>query len=72
MKWTRTSDWPGGAVVAADSIFVGDQRHGVITDRRPIAITITAVQDMDILRGVLGDDQLTFVGYSYGTELGAM
>ncbi|RDD84339.1 alpha/beta hydrolase [Streptomyces parvulus] len=30
------------------------------------------VHDMDIIREVLGDDKLTYVGYSYGTELGAM
>ncbi|MFJ2558586.1 MULTISPECIES: alpha/beta hydrolase [unclassified Streptomyces] len=30
------------------------------------------VRDMDIMRKVLGDDQLTYLGYSYGTELGAM
>ncbi|MFF0739027.1 alpha/beta hydrolase [Streptomyces sp. NPDC004111] len=30
------------------------------------------VRDMDIMRQVLGDDRLTYLGYSYGTELGAM
>ncbi|MDL5206350.1 alpha/beta hydrolase [Streptomyces sp. ALI-76-A] len=30
------------------------------------------VRDMDIMRQVLGDDQLTYLGYSYGSELGAM
>lgn len=30
------------------------------------------VQDMDILRGVLGDDALTYLGYSYGTRLGTL
>ncbi|MEU7221816.1 alpha/beta hydrolase [Nocardia iowensis] len=30
------------------------------------------VRDMDILREVLGDDQLTYLGYSYGSQLGAM
>jgi pimeloyl-ACP methyl ester carboxylesterase len=30
------------------------------------------VRDMDIIREVLGDDQLTYLGYSYGSELGAM
>ncbi|MEU8899424.1 alpha/beta hydrolase [Nocardia sp. NPDC048505] len=30
------------------------------------------VRDMDILRAALGDDQLTYLGYSYGSELGAM
>ncbi|MFI8528044.1 alpha/beta hydrolase [Promicromonospora sukumoe] len=30
------------------------------------------VQDMDVLRAVLGDDQLSYLGYSYGSELAAM
>ncbi|GAA3852376.1 alpha/beta hydrolase [Streptomyces sedi] len=30
------------------------------------------VKDMDVLREVLGDDELTYLGYSYGSELGAM
>ncbi|MBF6446151.1 alpha/beta hydrolase [Nocardia elegans] len=32
--------------------------------------TREVVQDMDIIRGVLGDDKLNYVGYSYGTRLG--
>lgn len=32
--------------------------------------TREVVQDMDIIRGVLGDPKLTYVGYSYGTRLG--
>jgi pimeloyl-ACP methyl ester carboxylesterase len=30
-----------------------------------------AARDMDVIRGVLGDDQLTYFGASYGTKLGA-
>jgi pimeloyl-ACP methyl ester carboxylesterase len=30
------------------------------------------VRDMDVMREVLGDEQLTYLGYSYGSELGAM
>ncbi|WP_226367822.1 alpha/beta hydrolase [Pseudonocardia sp. ICBG162] len=30
------------------------------------------VRDMDILREVLGDERLTYLGYSYGSEIGAM
>ena len=32
--------------------------------------TREVVQDMDIIRGVLGDPKLSYVGYSYGTRLG--
>ncbi|RDI65196.1 alpha/beta hydrolase [Nocardia pseudobrasiliensis] len=33
--------------------------------------TREVVQDMDVIRAVLGDPKLTYVGYSYGTRLGA-
>ncbi|MCK7624182.1 alpha/beta hydrolase [Streptomyces sp. RS10V-4] len=37
----------------------------------PHVSTIEAARDMDILRAVLGDRKLTYVGASYGTFLGA-
>ena len=33
--------------------------------------TVSAARDMDVIRAVLGDETLTYVGYSYGTQLGA-
>jgi len=30
------------------------------------------VRDMDVIRGVLGEDTLNFLGYSYGTRLGTL
>lgn len=33
--------------------------------------TVSAARDMDLLRAVLGDDQLYYTGFSYGTFLGA-
>lgn len=33
--------------------------------------TVSAARDMDVLRAVLGDETLHYVGYSYGTQLGA-
>lgn len=33
--------------------------------------TVSAARDMDIIRSVLGDERLTYLGYSYGTALGA-
>ncbi|MFI7494867.1 alpha/beta hydrolase [Kocuria sp. M4R2S49] len=33
--------------------------------------TVSAAKDLDILRAVLGDDELHYLGYSYGTLLGA-
>lgn len=34
--------------------------------------SVNVVRDMDIMREVLGDEKLSFLGYSYGSELGAM
>jgi len=33
--------------------------------------TISAARDMDLIRAVLGDEQLSYLGFSYGTFLGA-
>lgn len=33
--------------------------------------TVSAARDLDVLRAALGDDALTYLGYSYGTQLGA-
>lgn len=32
--------------------------------------TANAAQDMDVVRAALGDEQINYLGYSYGTELG--
>lgn len=37
----------------------------------PYITTDNAARDMDLLRGVLGDAKLNYLGYSYGTFLGA-
>ena len=33
--------------------------------------TVSAARDMDVLRAVLGDSNLNYMGFSYGTKLGA-
>lgn len=37
----------------------------------PYITTVNAARDLDLLRAVLGDKQLHYLGYSYGTLLGA-
>ncbi len=37
----------------------------------PYITTENAARDMDLIRAVLGDEQLNFLGYSYGTFLGS-
>src|SRR5512143_2249212 len=33
--------------------------------------TVSAARDMDVMRAVLGDSKLNYLGFSYGTQLGA-
>lgn len=40
-------------------------------DIAPFLGTNNAARDLDFLRAALGDDALTYVGYSYGTRLGS-
>ncbi|MGY1552051.1 alpha/beta hydrolase [Microbacterium sp. A588] len=37
----------------------------------PFITTINSARDMDLIRAVLGDEQLNYIGFSYGTFLGA-
>ncbi|UNK71746.1 alpha/beta hydrolase [Microbacterium sp. H1-D42] len=37
----------------------------------PYITTVNSARDMDLIRGVLGDETLNYLGYSYGTFLGA-
>ncbi|MFC4139745.1 MULTISPECIES: alpha/beta hydrolase [unclassified Microbacterium] len=37
----------------------------------PFVTTVNAARDMDLLRAVLGDKELNYLGYSYGTFVGA-
>jgi len=34
--------------------------------------TVNVVRDLDVIRDALGDERLSFVGYSYGTHIGAL
>jgi pimeloyl-ACP methyl ester carboxylesterase len=38
----------------------------------PFAGTASEARDMDVIRGALGEPKLSFLGYSYGSYLGAM
>ncbi|MEU2437352.1 alpha/beta hydrolase [Streptomyces rubradiris] len=57
------------AVLAdAESMVAACERHsGSIL---PHVGTVDAARDMDVLRAVLGDDKLSYLGWSYGTSLG--
>ncbi|MEZ5264034.1 MAG: alpha/beta fold hydrolase [Acidimicrobiales bacterium] len=44
------------------------ERHG---DLLPYLSTAATARDLDVLRRAVGDEQLTYLGFSYGTQLGA-
>jgi pimeloyl-ACP methyl ester carboxylesterase len=59
------------AVVSGDKAFdVGCQTHSA--SLLPYVGTPNAARDMDILRAVLGDQKMYYLGASYGTYLGAV
>ncbi|MBW0008622.1 MAG: alpha/beta fold hydrolase, partial [Pseudonocardiales bacterium] len=59
------------AVVAANKAFdAGCQTHSAVL--LPYVGTPNAARDMDILRAVLGDRKMYYLGASYGTYLGAV
>lgn len=45
-----------------------EQKSGEVA---PHVSTVEAARDMDVLRAALGEDQLDYFGFSYGTRLGA-
>lgn len=62
------------AAVDAAAVVLEEFGQGCATrmgDLLPHLGTREATDDMDILRGVLGDERLNYVGTSYGTYLGA-
>jgi pimeloyl-ACP methyl ester carboxylesterase len=74
-KFFATSDTPTtqaqlGQVVAESKLFARgcQQLSGPLL---PYVGTASAARDMDVLRAVLGDAKLTYLGKSYGTYLGA-
>ena len=57
------------ALIDADKNFTAgcDQRSAKVL---PFLDTPNAARDMDVIRAALGDDKLTYLGFSYGTFLG--
>ncbi len=59
-----------GLVHEAELLAAGCQRDDALL--LPHLSTRSAARDLDVLRAVLGDGQLTYLGKSYGTYLGAV
>lgn len=41
-------------------------------ERRPYVSTANTARDMDVMRAVLGEEKINYLGFSYGTYLGAV
>jgi len=73
-RWLRTDSTPD--TPREEALLMRRARsmaNGCLTRSPAIARHVGSddtVRDMDILRQALGDDRLTFLGYSYGTYLG--
>ncbi len=57
------------ASIQADKDFTAacEQRNAKLL---PFVDTVSATRDMDVIRAAVGDDKLTYLGFSYGTFLG--
>ena len=75
----RESYWPRGyrgkAVFAHDTALARDfatRCTAKYRDRLPYITTRDTARDMDVIRGVLGEPRVSYLGWSYGTYLGAV
>ncbi|WGP14639.1 alpha/beta hydrolase [Streptomyces sp. SH5] len=71
----RTVDLTPDTAAEEDAFFADAADFGVGCERRsgevlPHVGTSNAARDLDLIRQVLGDDKLSYLGFSYGTELG--
>lgn len=64
-----SSEWDATIVTQQEGFAAACEQNsnGIL----PFIDTESAAQDMDLLRAVLGDEKLNYLGYSYGTFLGA-
>lgn len=68
---TYTSDEAGLAEMRADAKVFGEK---CLENTGPVlgeVDTQSSARDMDVIRHVVGDEKLNYLGYSYGTQLGA-
>ncbi len=59
------------SALVADAEDAADDCTADTLELGPWVGTNNAARDLDLLRAALGDEQLTYVGFSYGTRLGA-
>ena len=64
-------DDTGWEELVAEAESLGDICTAGSVSLEPYVGTNNAARDLDVLRAALGDEQLSYVGFSYGTRLGA-
>lgn len=67
---TPTTELQEEAIVAADARFA-DACAAASKGTLPYLSTAFSARDMDLVREALGEDRISYMGLSYGTELGA-
>ena len=65
-----TPEWE--AELLAESIRFGEECLANTGELLEFVDTLSTVRDLDLLRHLVGDDQLNYLGYSYGTLIGAL
>jgi len=65
-----TPEWE--AELLAESIRFGQECQEHTGELLEFIDTMSTVRDLDLLRHLLGDEQLNYLGYSYGTLIGAL
>ncbi len=71
-----TTDFPLDTQDDVDAAHARNKEYAALCEKESGAIatnvdTVSAARDMDVIRAVLGDEKLNYLGYSYGTQLGA-
>ena len=62
----------GWEALVAEAEALAGQCTAASNDLAPHVGTNAAARDLDLMREALGDEQLSYVGFSYGTRLGAV
>ncbi len=60
------------AAIVAQQVMVGSKCQEVYGDSLRLYSTENTARDMDMIRAALGDEQLSYIGISYGTYLGGV
>ncbi len=70
--WPRYSGRNGFVADARAAEEFADKCQRVSGDLLPYLTTEYTAQDMDVIRSALGEQRISYLGWSYGTELGAV